>query len=148
MGESSMMEDLIEQEIVTLDGLSNYRYNRIGGIDADKVIGEEVYPYTLSAEEIALLIDETITDYVPVIDVPLKITRRQAIQQLLISGYLSQVEPIIAAIPDELQRQLAEIYWKESTHFERNNNWLMAIGNSLGLTSSELDQLFIDANKL
>jgi hypothetical protein len=155
--ELEIIEDLPEvPEVVepeppaplTLDGLSNFRHNRIGGIDADKVVGEEVYPYTLSPEEIALLTDETIADYVPVLNVPFKITRRQAKQQLLIAGLLSLVQPTIDAIPDQMQRDLANLYWSESNDFERNNPFLVTLAAAIGITEPQLDQLFIDGAQL
>lgn len=45
---------------------SNYRYNRIGGIDADKTLdGGEVVPYTLSDDEIKDIPENSeIADYV------------------------------------------------------------------------------------
>lgn len=44
--------------------LSNYRYNRIGGIDADRELESgEIVPYTLSKEEIESLGDVTIAEY-------------------------------------------------------------------------------------
>lgn len=46
--------------------LSNYRYNRIGGIDADKTLESgEVVPYTLNEDEISdIPKDEVISDYI------------------------------------------------------------------------------------
>lgn len=36
--------------------LSNYRYNQLGGVDADRTLDSgEIVPYTLSAEEVASL---------------------------------------------------------------------------------------------
>lgn len=41
--------------------------------------------------------------------VPSKVTRRQARQALAMAGLLNKVQPAIDAIPDPLQRQLAQI---------------------------------------
>lgn len=35
--------------------LSNYRYNRVGGVDADRELDGEIVPYTLSEDEIKAL---------------------------------------------------------------------------------------------
>lgn len=44
--------------------LSNYRYNHIGGIDADRELESgEVVPYTLTDEEIEGLGDVTVSEY-------------------------------------------------------------------------------------
>lgn len=129
--------------------LSNYRYNSLGGIDADYQIDNEVYPYTLSQDQIDALPEGVlIASYKPYVEVPDKVTRRQAKQQLLIAGLLSQVETIISNIEDPLQKGLTDLYWKEAGDFERNSPYVLAIGNALQLSASELDELFINAAKL
>lgn len=80
--------------------------------------------------------------------VPVSVTRRQARQQLLIMGLLDQVEPTIAAIPDETARRMAEIYWQDATDFERDSTFLLSIAEALGLNADALDDAFIAAAKL
>jgi hypothetical protein len=48
------------------------------------------------------------------------------------------------ALPDP-QKTLMRIDIEESTHFERNNPTLLALAQSLNLTSQQLDDLFIAA---
>ncbi len=80
--------------------------------------------------------------------VPPAVTRRQARQHLLIAGLLPAVEPAIAAIADDMTRQMVQIYWEDSTAFERNNPYLIQLASALGLDDNALDDAFIAAAKL
>lgn len=80
--------------------------------------------------------------------VPTSVTRRQARQALLLAGLLDSVDPAIAAIPDTTQRKLAQIEWQDSQDFERHRPLLVSLASALGLTSAQLDQLFITAATL
>ena len=80
--------------------------------------------------------------------VPAKVTRRQARQALLLAGLLDDVQPAINAIPDPVQRGLAQIEWDDSQEFERNRPLLIQRGAARGLDSAALDQLFIAAHAL
>lgn len=84
----------------------------------------------------------------PPTPVPAFVTRRQARQALLLRNLLHLVEPAIAAIPDELQRGLAQIEWEDATDFERNRTLVIQIGMAIGLDSAGLDELFIFAATL
>lgn len=80
--------------------------------------------------------------------VPDRVTRRQALQALLLAGVLDNVQPAIDAIPDPIQRRMAQIEWDESQVFERRRPLLVTLGAALGLDSAGLDQLFIQAGAL
>ena len=80
--------------------------------------------------------------------IPESITKRQAKQQLLLDGRLSQVQEVIDSIPDETERMMAQLYWDDSTEFERSHPTLVELGTALGLTEAELDMMFINASKL
>lgn len=80
--------------------------------------------------------------------IPKSVTRRQARQALLLSGQLAAVQPAIDAIADPIQRGLAQIEWDDSQDFERQRPLLIAIGAAIGLTSDDLDALFIQAAAL
>lgn len=47
----------------TIDNLSNFRRNKLGGIDADKTVNGEAMPYTLTAEESAIVAPSNIAPY-------------------------------------------------------------------------------------
>ena len=136
--------------IINLDKYSNYRYNQIGGIDADRVLGDEVVPYTLTAEEVAEVLAQEleVAAYVQVIDIPQRITKKQAKRMLLQTSKLHLVEPAIAAIEDANLRAIVEIEWSDANHFERNNQYLILLASALGINATELDTLFIEGAKL
>jgi hypothetical protein len=80
--------------------------------------------------------------------VPQVVTRRQARQALLLAGLLDSVQAAISAIPDTTQRRLAQIEWDDSQNFERQRPLLVSLATALGLTSAQLDQLFVTASGL
>lgn len=80
--------------------------------------------------------------------VPLKVTRRQARQALAIAGLLSRVQTAIDAIPDPLQRQIAQIEWDDSQDFERERPLLIQLGHAIGLDDAGIDAMFIQAGGL
>ena len=80
--------------------------------------------------------------------VPLVITSRQAVQQLIIAGLYDNILPALNSIPDVLTRKLAIAEWEKAQEFERNRPLVQSIGGALGLTSAQLDDLFIAAAKL
>ena len=80
--------------------------------------------------------------------VPASVTRRQAKQVLLLNGLLANVQPAIDAIPDATQRAMIQIEWDDSQVFDRDRPALIALGSALGLTSVQLDDLFIEAGQL
>lgn len=82
---------------------------------------------------------------VPVI--PSAVTMRQARLALSAIGLLTQVDAAINALP-EPQKTAAKIEWEFSSVVERNRPFVQQLGASLGLTPTQLDNLFIEASKL
>lgn len=80
--------------------------------------------------------------------VPQSVTRRQARQALLLAGLLDNVQPAINAIPDPVQRGMAQIEWDDSQQFERKRPLLVSLAAGLGLGEEALDNLFIQAAQL
>lgn len=80
--------------------------------------------------------------------VPTRVTRRQARQALLLTDKLALVQPAIDAIPDAVQRGMAQIEWDDSQDFERNRPTLIAIATAIGLDAAGIDALFIQAASL
>ena len=76
------------------------------------------------------------------------VSRRQGRQALLMQGLLDKVQPIIDAISDTTQKSVAQIYWDDAQDYERGNIWVITIGSALGLSSDQIDSLFITASKL
>ena len=75
--------------------------------------------------------------------VPLSITPRQIRLQLTAMGLRQQVEDWVATQP-----LTTKDWWEFSLSIDRNNQMLIDAAAHFGLTSEQLDQLFIDASKL
>lgn len=80
--------------------------------------------------------------------VPSAVTMRQARLALLGAGLLDDVDAAIAAIPDPVTRRAAQIEWEFSNEVQRHNAFTAMLGGGLGLTASQIDQLFIQAATL
>lgn len=80
--------------------------------------------------------------------VPQSVTRRQAKQALRLAGKLALVQQAIDAIADPLQRGLMQDEWDESLQFERNRPSLIAMATAIGLSSADIDALFVQAATL
>ena len=71
------------------------------------------------------------------------ITPRQMRLQLIALGLRQQVEDWVATQPLAIKD-----WWEFSLSYERNNQMLVGAATHFGLTSEQLDQLFIGASKL
>lgn len=111
--------------------------------------GQETVFYTFGAEADFLLALEA-ADLSPPPLVPASVTARQAVQALLLVGITeAMVEAAIAAVPDPVQRGLVSAEWRRSQTFERHRPSLVALATTaLGMTTAQLDQLFIVADSL
>ena len=74
--------------------------------------------------------------------VPQSITPLQAKLQLLKLGLLDEVETLVTG------DRTAQLYWEYASIIERDNAVLLSMANSLGLTSKQVDDMFIEASKL
>ena len=75
-------------------------------------------------------------------EVPQAITPLQAKLQLLEIGLLDEVEAIVSA------DRKVQLYWEYALTIERNNEVLLSMATQLGLTSEQLDNMFIEGDKL
>ena len=97
------------------------------------------YTFASQAEYESLPADLTVTPPV----VPQTLSRAQAKLALLGAGLLGAVQPAIDAVPDATMRAAMQIEWDDRLTFERSNPTLIALATGLGMTSEQLDQLFI-----
>jgi hypothetical protein len=79
--------------------------------------------------------------------VPQAVTMRQARLALLAAGVLGDVQTAITAM-DEPARTVAQITWDYSTEVQRQNGLVSQLAPALGLTESQVDDLFIAAAQL
>lgn len=75
--------------------------------------------------------------------VPLEVTRAQGKLALLNAGLLASAQAAATAAG-----QAAEIAFNDALTYERTSPTLNALATALGLSSSDLDNLFIAASKL
>ena len=76
--------------------------------------------------------------------VPAAVTMRQARLALLGAGLLGSVQTAIDGLPSP-QREAAQIEWDYSNELQRDNAFVALLAPALGLTSEQLDALFITA---
>ena len=92
-------------------------------------------------------VEELPEPFVPPVEIPQKVTMRQARLALLGAGLLNLVEAAIEGLEEPLKTQV-KIEWEYSAVVERNSALVQQMASSLGLTGSQLDQLFLQANTL
>lgn len=74
------------------------------------------------------------------------LTRRQFRLALVMNGFaLADIEALINQIEDDMQRQIIQIEWQDATVFERNNSSLLTMAALMGLSSSQIDELWAQA---
>lgn len=77
--------------------------------------------------------------------VPFSITRFQGIAQLDIEGLLDEVETYMGL---DTTPRIQKLAWKEVLVFERNSPTVQLLASVLNKTDEELDQFFINADKI
>jgi hypothetical protein len=118
----------------------------------------EVFAYETQSEreqfgavDLVAMTDEEVADHLapdaPSVEVPQKVTMRQARLALLTAGLLDDVESAIDALP-EPPRKAARIEWEFSSEVYRDRDFVLMLGQVLGLDSEEMDDLFITAATL
>lgn len=71
------------------------------------------------------------------------LTRRQLRLGLLTNGITTAtVEGAISAIPDPMDRAVAEIEWADASQFERDHHLIEQVGTALGLTPEQIDTMW------
>lgn len=80
----------------------------------------------------------------PVVDgVPQIVTRLQAKMALYNAGLLDDADAIIAQADG-----VTTLFWREAATFERSHPLIASLGAQLGLTSEDIDALFVAAAQL
>jgi len=79
--------------------------------------------------------------------IPQEVTMRQARLVLHKYNYLNSVQPAIDALTDP-PRTAAQIEWDYSNSVRRVSGFTSMIGAAIGLTDSQIDDLFIEAATL
>lgn len=88
------------------------------------------------------------SEWIPHVAVPSIVEMYQARKALLLADILDNVDEAIAAIPDPMQRRLAQIDWEFSPTVKRDSPLVNGLAGALALTDKMLDDLFIKAASL
>lgn len=83
-----------------------------------------------------------------VVRVPQQVTRAQGKVVLIQMGLWQQVVDYVAAITDPIQKAIAEVALNDTQYWQRNSPFLAQAAQSLGISSEQLDQLFIQADQV
>jgi len=87
--------------------------------------------------------------YVEVIEVPQQLSRMKFIIQVFITTDI-RYEDIVLFIQnltfDEAQKYVILTRLRSATHFDRNSSDLLTIASMMGITSEQLDSIFINGN--
>ena len=70
-----------------------------------------------------------------------QVTPRQARLELAKRGQLSNIDTIIASLPED-QQEVVQIEWEYAVFIERRSHWVLQLGSALGLDEEGLDELF------
>lgn len=116
------------------------------GAEAKGTLVTNLAPFNYSGPAIRLFFGVAPYDYSTT--VPYSVTMRQARLALLSFGVLDQVETAIASIADPVAKKAAQITWEFSGEVQRNNGLVSQLAPALGLTSEQIDALFITAANL
>jgi hypothetical protein len=120
-------------------------------INRTHIIGDVQYPvgwfYDADNRAAMGVEEEVVDDPAPVPAVPSSVTMRQARLALLQAGKLGSVDAAIASMPSP-QKEEAQIEWDYSSAVERDRPITKMMGSALGMTESEVDNLFILAATL
>lgn len=79
--------------------------------------------------------------------VPQGVTMRQAHRELHERGLLDSAIAVIESLP-EAERAKAQIDWDRSSELHRSNPFVKSLGSALGLSSADMDDLFVEASKI
>lgn len=79
---------------------------------------------------------------------PKTVSQRQLRTQLVLNGFnLDSIQTAINGLT-EPSKSIAQIAWDYAITFERESPLLISLGNSLGLSQTDIDNIFTNASQL
>lgn len=76
--------------------------------------------------------------------VPRSVSMRQARLALLAAGHLNRIEAVIERMP-EPHKSASKIEWEYAAKVERHSDFVVQMGQALGMDDAQLDALFVAA---
>lgn len=101
--------------------------------------GKQIQP---NASGYPVLVDVEVEEFIPDI-----VTMRQARLALHAAGLLSQVDTVIDSM-EEPEKTAAKIEWEYALELKRSHPLVASLSSSLGLSETDIDNLFIQASQL
>lgn len=113
-------------------------------LDADgNVVGQVTFPDTASETDIS----RTLSTYTEPTHIP-DVTPRQIRQALILKGVsMDSIDAALSSMPEPVQ-SLARAEWEYSIAFQRNRPLVAQVGQMLGWSSNQLDDLWHFAGTL
>ncbi len=111
-------------------------------------ITDEQWLELINHQGLRRFVNGEVVEYSPPVEPvpPAPITRRQLRLTLVRNGIsLAGVEAAIAAMPEGLPKQEAQIEWADASTFDRNHPTLLLIAAALGLTEAQVDAMWREA---
>jgi len=124
--------------------------NRIAGTATDAYTGPDAYidaPADFDLERMGDYVVDGGTVSIPSPGVPQSVTMRQARLALHAAGLLTSVDAAIAAMP-EPDKTAASITWEFAQTVDRGFGMVPQLAAALGMSDTQIDDLFIAAAKL
>jgi len=140
----------VDTSALSAAGIAHYEHSGTQEwIERDHFEGREEVPDSLRPAITAILeAAEAAMNQPPEDDtnaVPQSVTARQGLQQLIVEGLDEAAAQAIGSIPDEVERKLARAWFDRASTWERDNPQLNQIGDALGLSEAQKDDLFRQA---
>ena len=147
MNKNRVINGVVNKSIYTSEWLSKNQHKIVDWVLIDKYEGDFLKPILVDGVVVEGATTEEIAEANKPI-VPSIITARQLRLQLVLNGFnLNTIDFIIDSLP-EPNKSIAKVSWEYATTFEREHQMLGLIAQQLGTTETELDTIFINAEKL
>lgn len=135
----------------TVIAVGNYSESQFDGcefIDITETQKEEINSFKLPRYEDGVFYDDFNEEEYNRQFLPKIVSQRQLRTQLVLNDFdLNDIQTAINALT-EPNKSIAQVAWDYAITFERDSPLLISLGESLGLSQTDIDNIFINASKL
>ena len=118
------------------------QHNRIAAVATDEYVGPELWINAPDGFNPDTANYYQYVDGIVSVRIPPVVSRFQARAALHLAGLLPSIEDLMNA---PSTNTIAKLAWQDAIEFRRDSPTILAMGNALGLTPLQLDELFITA---